>query len=140
MLFTMFFTKKSEKGASLKYLKKIRKKVNNKNNRHRKNSRDIWQRRGWLNWDNGREKNNYFSNFQHFVKWSLSKKQEILLNFWVFFQCCQRQSILPCKTSREVIFFSSFLDWDYFNDDQEFQIWEWKKKNNSRAFLYNSNN
>jgi len=56
----MFFTKKSEKGASLKYLKKIRKKVNNKNNRHRKNSRDIWQRRGWLNRDNGREKNNYF--------------------------------------------------------------------------------
>lgn len=100
----MFFTKKSEKGASLKYLKKIRKKVNNKNNRHRKNSRDIWQRRGWLNRDNGREKNNYFSNFQHFVKWSLSKKQEIFLNFWGFFQCCQRQPILPCKTSREVIF------------------------------------
>ena len=56
----MFFTKKSEKGASLKYLKKIRKKVNNKNNRHRKNSRDIWQRRGWLNSDNGREKTNIF--------------------------------------------------------------------------------
>ena len=37
-------------------------------------------------------------------------------------------------------FFLSFLDWDWFNDDQEFQIWEWKKKNNSRAFLYNSNN
>jgi hypothetical protein len=52
----MFFTKKSEKGASLKYLKKIRKKDNNKNSRHRKNSRDIWQRRGWLNRDKGREK------------------------------------------------------------------------------------
>jgi len=55
-VFHHVFTKKSEKGASLKFLKRLSKKDNNKNNRHRKNSRDIWQRRGWLNRDKGRKK------------------------------------------------------------------------------------
>jgi len=80
-LFHHVFTEKFEKGASLKFLKKFSKKDNNKNNRHRKNSRDIWQRRVWLNRDKGREKK-LFSNFQHFVKWSLSKKQTKIIDTW----------------------------------------------------------
>ena len=68
----MFFTKKSEKGASLKYLKKIRKKDNNKNNRHRKNSKRYLAEEGWLNSDNGREKTTIFK-FPAFCKGQISE-------------------------------------------------------------------
>jgi hypothetical protein len=66
----MFFTKKSEKGASLKYLKKYAKKITIKIIDIERTQRDIWQRRGWLNRDNGREKTTIFK-FPAFCKGQL---------------------------------------------------------------------